>query len=222
MLIAGVDRMTAGLRMQFRRLEYTADNQANSSTPGFRQTLAGLRSGELSSWRDDSEGRLGLTGRGFDIALPEGVYLLVDSPGGKRYTRRGDLKVDPQGFLTLGSGERVLADNESPIRIQDFSQAVLSQDGEVTLKGKSLAKLGRYRVGELVNRGGSLLEPVPGSQVVEADDPIRTGALELSNVEIERNQTDLMETVQRARIYAQAALVQDGTVDRALREILGR
>jgi flagellar basal-body rod protein FlgF len=66
-----------------------------------------------------------------DIALAEKSVLTVQAPNGDlAFTRRGDLKVNPQGQLENGSGHLVLG-NGGPIAVPPGMQVSINPDGTV-------------------------------------------------------------------------------------------
>ena len=71
------------------------------------------------------------TGRPMDIALAEKSVLTVQAPNGElAFTRRGDLKVNPQGQLENGSGHLVLG-NGGPIAVPPGMEVSINPDGTV-------------------------------------------------------------------------------------------
>lgn len=222
MLVKGLESTVLGLKREFYQLENVANNQANSHTPGFKQTLSGVRDGIFSQWRDDSTGSIENTGRELDLSLPEGHYFQVESGDRVLFTRRADLKRDQEGYLTVGSGERILDANGRPVKVKDLAHTVLGSDGSVIEGGKPVAVLGRFQVSAFTSSGGALLVAHPEATVSPSNVEVRTHTLESSNVDPSLNQTELLATVGRSRIYGQASVIQDSTIDRALREMFGR
>jgi flagellar basal-body rod protein FlgF len=77
------------------------------------------------------------TGRPMDIALAEKAVLTVQAPNGDlAFTRRGDLKVNPQGQLENGSGHLVLG-NGGPIAVPPGMVVSINPDGTVYAKDPS-------------------------------------------------------------------------------------
>ena len=222
MLVKGISKVTRGLGREFQRLEAISANQANSTTPGFHQTLTGVRQGRLDKWRDDSPGAIELTNRAQDLAPTPGNYFQVQRNGATFLTKRGDLQMDTEGFLIIGSGERLLDSTEQPIRVNNIGLTEFTESGDVYVNKKMVATVGRVKVDKVIERGGTLYTPARDAKTSASTDPVMVGAIEGSNSEVARNQTDLMATIQRARVYAQAATLQDGTIQSALQDILGR
>ena len=221
MLVKGIQRMTNGVVDEFVRARAVAQNQANLDTPGFKQTLHGVRQGVLDRWRDDTHGPLKETGRGLDVAAPPGVYFEVEKDGQAVLTTRGDLRMDPQGFLTVGSGEKILDRAGNTIKVESLDSTTIDQSGNVYSDRKIVATLNRVRVDEVDQLGGTLFTPKVDTKIAEDTGELSIGSLTASNADLTRNQTDLIATIHRAQIYTQAATLQDGTIDRAIRALLG-
>ena len=98
------------------------NNLANISTTGFRADLHSFSSTPVegpgvesrvnavveSYGSDMSSGPITNTGRNLDIAIKGNGFFAVQSPdGGEAYTRAGDLRVNPGGLLTTGTGDLV-------------------------------------------------------------------------------------------------------------------
>lgn len=221
MLVPGIQRMATGLSQEFLRLRSISQNQANLETPGFKQTLAGLRQGTMDQWRDDQEGPVVETSRGLDIRPPSGTYFEIEKNGRTLLTRRGDLRMDDAGYLVVGSGERILNSSGAPIKVSRLDQVSIDGDGQVRDKGKVTDQIRRVRVSAVNELGGTLYSAKGDAKITEDRTPIDIGVLDGSNADLTRNQTDLVATIQRARIFTNAASLQDQTVDRAIRAMLG-
>ena len=154
-LLIGLSRQTT----LERHLGLIANNLANVNTNGFKgdQTLFEeyLSSGahednfrpadrrvsyvqDRGSFHDLKQGALERTGNPLDIAISGDGFLTVQSAGGERYTRDGNLQVTSTGQLVTNSGEAVLG-TSGPIVFQPTDHDItISQDGTVTvLEGAS-------------------------------------------------------------------------------------
>jgi len=187
-----------GAAARTRQLDRVADTLANADTPGFRAEHPTFRSvvakeGSVSQTYTEEEstalslqaGRLNETGRGLDLALPEGIYLALDR--GKEapaFTRAGHLELGADGSLQ-SMGHRVLDASGAPIFLPTDVEPSLLQDGEVMVEGRQVATLGRFAVeGALKREGVSLLVPAEkGIKVQRSDAKLRVGVVELSNLE---------------------------------------
>lgn len=212
--------MVQGLEKEGRRLEALAQNLANATTAAYAATGAGDRSGGFEQWLRPGAGTVETTGRGLDVALPEGVYLSVATPQGPRFGRRGDLAVRGDGTLTTGDGLPVLDRRGGEIRVSG-GPASIAPDGSVWAGSRRVAEVGLWRLPAVAEPGGTLFSPVPGTPPQPAVASLLVGALERSNVEVEREMVDLTASVRRAGAMQGFARLQDATLERAITE-LGR
>lgn len=131
----------------------TANNLANASTVGFRADLHQARSmqafgdghptrvfslTERPGYRFDS-GALMSTGNDFDVAVEGQGWIAVQGENGlESYTRRGDLKISPNGLVTNGAGHLVLG-NGGPIALPPFDKVDIGNDGTITIRPQGAA-----------------------------------------------------------------------------------
>lgn len=212
--------MVEGLRREAARLDLLAHNLANLGTAAFRASGAGVREGEFTTWLDPRPGPVEATGRALDVALPPGVFLAVSTPAGIRYTRRGDLRVEPGGRLVTGAGHPVLSPEQEEIRLP-AGPAAVTPGGGVQVAGREVARLGRFRLEAVAEPGGTLFTPAAGAEVRPEEADLLPGSLERSNVAFEEEMVELTAALRRAEMFGLFARVQDETLGRAIQE-LGR
>lgn len=185
-----------------------SNNLANANTTGFRSDFEQFRSmpvfgpGHPSRVYAMTEnpgtnfagGPIQTTGRDLDVAIQDKGFIAVQRPDGSEgYTRAGDLRIAPGGFVTTGAGHLVLGDN-GPISLPNYEQLAIGVDGTISIRAvgqqaNALAIVDRIKLvnpelseldkGEdgllYLKNGGGALEPDAGVNVV-------SGALEGSNV----------------------------------------
>lgn len=227
-MVQGVPAIVSNMLALWQRHEVIANNLANASTPGFKRddllpvpppaqpTAAGGGTVPDSvpaalQWTDFSQGLIHHTGRDLDVALNGPGFLVVDTPGGLRYTRNGTLSLGPDGFLVTASGAKVLG-QRGPIRVPP-GRVTITPPGEVRVAGQTVDTL---RVVEfpapqrLLKEGNGLFvpadpaaepRPATGSQVVGE-------SLEGSNVspvEAMVSMIEILRTYEAAQRAIQAA-----------------
>jgi flagellar basal-body rod protein FlgF len=148
-----------------RNLEIIAANLANANTPGFKQTvgtfhaelqrfapwasLPGAGASIQPHWpelgdvrMDFSEGPLRATGRPLDIAVRGGAFLAVDTPAGRRYTRKGRLHMNSRGELVDGTGNTFVDEAGGTVRIPPGTESItISVEGEVVADEQTAGRL---------------------------------------------------------------------------------
>ena len=194
------------------------NNLANVSTTGFRADFEQFRSmpvfGDGYGSRvytmserprtDLSDGALQTTGRALDMAVNGDGWFAVQTPdGGEAYTRRGDLRVSPNGQLVNGAGQVMLGD-AGPLVIPPFDKIDIGDDGSITIQplGQgpgNLAIVGRVKLVtpdlEQLDKGLDGLMHLPEGELAPPDAGVRLipGALEASNVNAVGAMVNMME-----------------------------
>ncbi len=200
-----------------------ANNLANVSTFGFKAMLDNFQSepvvGTGSNARvyvsaqhagaDFRAGAVMSTGRDLDIAINGDGWLAVQADDGTTaYSRRGDLRFDPNGLLLNGSNQIVMGEG-GPVTIPQFESLTIGRDGTITIRPAG------QDASALVTIDRLLLVNPPSEQLIRGNDglfrtrdgldappdasvALTSGALEGSNV----NAVDAMvRMIDYARFY---------------------
>jgi flagellar basal-body rod protein FlgF len=148
---------------QQRAMDVTANNLANTNTPGYRnervqfsdwidrQTGTTATKGihsisymqDRATWRETQAGTLTHTGNPYDLALSSDGYFTVSTKNGPRLTRDGRFGLGANGTLMDSAGNAVLDTNGKPIQIPSTStQVSISGDGTISSEDGQLGKIG--------------------------------------------------------------------------------
>lgn len=200
------------------------DAQQNPTPVG---TQVGLGVRVTSTQTDQRQGTLQPTGRDLDVAIQGQGYLKVTDPSTQTpmYTRAGNLDINANGQLVIGSAQtgRLL---DPPIDIpQDATNVVINSNGVVMarLPGQvELAELGQVQLSQFVNPDGLLkvgenmyqqtdasgqgLDANPGDDGLGV---LNQGYLEASNVEPVQELIDLITTQRAFELNSQAVQAGD-------------
>jgi flagellar basal-body rod protein FlgF len=220
-----------------RQLDVVANNVANVNTNGFKADhqlfeeylTSGAHEDNFQSsdrrvsyvqdrgtYRDISQGPIQRTGNPLDIAIDGAGFLAVQTAGGERYTRDGNLHLNNTGQLVTTSGDAVLGTG-GPIVFQPTDHDItISPDGTVTvLEGSNRADSirGKLRIvgfadPQTAQKQGNNLYAAIGDAVPQPDpkSTIQQGSIEKSNVSAVG---EMSHMVQVMRTYQQiATLVQ--------------
>lgn len=201
-------------------------NLANVHTVGFRADLTAFRAMPVfgpgyptrvyaqaeRSGVDLSPGPITQTGRELDVAVNGDGFIAARAPDGtETYTRRGDLRIGPNGLLETGDGLTVLG-NGGPISIPQAEKIEIGADGTVSLRpvgqaANALVVLDRIKLvrpdpAQLVKGADGLLR-LEGAMVAEPDASVRltTGALEGSNVDAVGALVNLIALARRYELH---------------------
>ena len=234
-----------------RQLNVIANNVANVNTAGFKSEkpvfeeflMPGASAGEFrgrdqsfsyvqdrATWHDFTQGPVEKTGNSLDVALDGRAFLVVQAPGGERYTRNGALLINAQGQLVTNEGVPVVGDS-GPITFQPGDQDVhLAKDGSVTVREGNNAQAdsvrGKLRLVEfdapqrLTKQGSSMFSAPAGVNSQPAKEAgIRQGFVEKSNVNSVAEMSRMIEVM---RSYASVAsmLQQQGDMRKSAIERL--
>ncbi len=130
-----------------RQMDVIAHNIANATTSGFkaesmllepvpvdageRQRLAFVQ--DLGMVRDLSPGPITTTGNPFDLAIEGAGYFAIQTAGGVRYGRSGQLHLNDVGELATADGDPVLDDGGAPLALPlDAGPITIAADGTVS------------------------------------------------------------------------------------------
>ncbi len=181
-------------------------------------------SGDVGVQTDITGGAIKTTARQLDIALEGEGYLAVNTAEGVRYTRRGDLRVDPQGRLVTQAGDPVIAGGGEVILQSGNSQSAsikISSDGEITDGDRPLGKLriaefGNPRALEYV--GSDLFKATTHSGAIDGQPRtrVRQNALETSNVRPVQDMTGMMQASRQFEMSRNAMMAYDTMLDAAI------
>lgn len=151
----GIYLALSGAVLKERQLDVISQNLSNVNTNGYKkdkiafrdylieqqnglnEDQEGKRMADLSEIMTDySPGALRQTGNNLDVAI-DGPGFISLAHG--QYTRRGDLKIDGEGYLTSNIGERVQGENGDIKLPQGDIQ--ISGNGEIFVDGVAADKI---------------------------------------------------------------------------------
>lgn len=245
-MIRGLISGLTAMRAQVLNQEVTGNNLANSNTTAFskdRVTFSsfndvlmyrleqgrspasiGRFSGGTVVHRvetDRSSGPVEITGEPLDIVLNPGDYLRVLTESGVRYTRKGDLKVSVDGFVTAG-GYKVLGRSGNPIYAGDAVSCRIAEDGVVTVLDKRVDVLDVVTAGQSaspIKEGNSLFRIDPRDLERKALPRVTAGALEQSSVDPVSEMVNLIIAMRAYEAAQKAVSAHDETLDHAVNRV---
>ena len=228
-LLVGLSRQTT----LERHLDVISNNLANVNTTGYKadQMLFEeyLNSGahednfsppdrrvsyvqDRGTFRNMTQGASQPTNNPLDVAISGAGFLVVQTAGGERYTRDGNLHLNNTGQLVTGSGDAVLG-TSGPIVFQPTDHDIsISQDGTITvLEGSSRTDSirGKLRVvnfadaQKLLKEGGNLFSAGEGgAPQQDTKSIIQQGYVEKSNV---NSVVEMSRMIEVMRTYTSVA-----------------
>lgn len=236
-MFSGYYTIASGLITSQRNVETIGNNLMNIKTPGYRKEriVNSAFEQELMS-RMDSSGKKVLgdgigatvaivgdsltqfntglfkeTGRGLDVAINGNGFFNIKGQDGKTYlTRNGSFDIDKEGYLVLPGIGRVQGRNgDISVKTSDIT---IASDGTVTRADGAV--LGKILVTSTDDN--SVLERTPNglftSQTpltASADSELIQNSLELSNVDMNTELTDLIAAQRRLQSCSSALKIID-------------
>ncbi|WP_448587363.1 flagellar hook-basal body protein [Thermocrinis sp.] len=217
----GIYVLSSGVLVQQRKLETLTHNLANANTPAFKSELIlagvwdtpnGQREGDISPENPTNnflypvvervhtllvQGPLRQTSNPLDLAIEGDGFFALRSGGEVLYTRKGNFRIDSEGYLVNELGMRVLDENGREIRVEgDLSFA---SEGSVFSNGNFIGRLGVYTLANPQKVGRDLFtgEPQQAQNL-----RVMQGFLEDSNVNAIMEMARLIETHRAHETYA--------------------
>lgn len=202
-------------RAEFADLMYHVQEYAGTSTSDVTKSPTGIEVGlgvrPTAINKIFSEGSLKQTDNQLDLAVTGAGFFKLQLPDGTEvYSRNGAFKVDSNGTIVNSDGYTLIPEVVIP---SDATNVTIGTDGTVTVvqPGQTQAtQVGQITTTNFINPAGlhsmgdnlyietdSSGQPVEGTPGVDGLGVIRQGFVELSNVELVVELTDLI-TGQRA------------------------
>jgi flagellar basal-body rod protein FlgG len=239
----GIYIATSGAVLKQTQLEVISQNIANANTAGYKkdrvsfkdylfQTEASMEPDgrdmtEYSGSKTDlSNGNTVKTGNTLDIAIEGDGFIALE---GDRYTRKGDLKKNSEGFLTTHDGIKVLGQG-GPINLPaDSVQISIDLEGKVSVvtAGSTLpTEIDTIKVvdfgpaANLTKTGDGLFTANAGAGTASTS-TIKQGYLETSNVDVVKEMVHMIETMREFESYQKAIQTFDNATSKVTND-LGR
>jgi flagellar hook protein FlgE len=178
-----------------------------------------------------TQGALSTTARPTDLGISgKGFFKVVDSTGSEFYTRAGDFVLDDQGNLLTNGGLSVQDSGGANITIPTLNTLAsfkVNKDGSIDLARldgtvqKGFATIGLFNFANpnaLKREGENLLSNFneaagPETAIVPGQSDIIQGTLELSNVDLTQQFSDLIVAQRAFQANSRVITVSDSVMD---------
>lgn len=235
-MVRAIYTAAMGMLSDAFKLDSTANNLANVDTTGYKKDIPTFsayqeRSVYLSSDRrtpigtlpyscvvdrvyvDPSEGALLYTANPLDLAIVGSGYFAVQRQNEVFYTRAGNFKLDPEGYIVNADGLRLLDVNAQPIVFQhgySIDEEGFVKDGA----GNTITRIAVYSFESernLRKYGYTLFSPTEesGPPVTANNFRILSGHVELSNVNAVTEMVKMIELQRHFEITQKIVLAED-------------
>lgn len=222
-----IESARAILSVSERRMEATANNVANLTTPGFKaQKLYSEVFSEASklapnnaelSRTDLAQGKLSKTSNPLDLAIGgAGFFRFMGADGSLVYSRQGQFRRDGEGRMINPQGLALQGADGGNVVLASPDAQILA-DGTVLVDGAAVAKIGLYQPAEgtvPTSMGGSLFAFADAEEVREPQ--LHSGMVEASNVALADEMVALMEAIRSAEGGARLVQTYDDLMGKAI------
>ena len=229
----GIYIALSGAVLKDTQMEVITQNLANAATVGYKKdNIAfkdyiipqdmvnsqpdGTAMSSISGLKTDfSNGNLIKTGNPLDIAIDGDGFIALE---GNRYTRRGDLKKDSEGYLVSYNGIKVLGDN-GPIRLPD-GMVQINDKGNISVNGIQIGsiKIINFQDKEdLKKTGGSIF--VTNNEGIKSKTILKQGYVETSNVDVVKEMVHMLAALREFEAYQKAIQTLEDAVSKINNEI---
>ncbi len=208
----GIFIALSGAVLKEKQMELIAQNLANSNASAYKKLQIafkdhlvhpdGVEDGRTMAdvaavTTDFSPGGIHATGNPLDLALEGEGFLALEK---NRFTRRGDLLRNAEGYLTTRSGIPVLGNN-GPVWLPE-GRVEIGPRGEITVNQVPIDTLQIVEIPEpkaMVRLGEDLYQTDQPTRPSSAR--VKQGYLEGSNVEVVREMTRIILTLREFQAF---------------------
>lgn len=187
----------------------------------------GVKIGE--NYTDFSQGSFRITENTYDLALAGEGFFAVEFTNkagdtSTMYTRAGQFALNKDGDLVTQDGDYVLDVNNRHIRLNTLQDATISDNGIITQNGRAVAQIQVADFEDydyLEKYGESYYRPLEGARRINADAAIKSGYLEMANVQTVSEMVNLISITRAYESNQKIIQTYDDTLDTAVNQ-LGR
>jgi flagellar basal-body rod protein FlgF len=212
-----------------RRMEASAQNIANITTPGYRaqrlfedlvnfDAIDAIKSGTVvKTALDLTNGKLINTGNPFDLALGGSGFFVVHSADGTFYTRDGQFSRDRDGRLVMANG--MALQSESGDIVVNSDDVTVTSDGVILDAGQPIARIaivGTQDSTALESLGGGLFRTDVGNMQPVNSPQVHQRMVEASNVSTADEMIALMAALRSAESGQKVVQAYDDLIGQAL------
>lgn len=187
----------------------------------------GVKIGE--NYTDYGQGSFRITNNTFDLALAGDGFFAVeftDRQGetSTKYTRAGQFTLNRDGYLVTQEGDYVLNAQNGRIRLNNLQDAEIDSAGIIRQNGAAVAQIQVVDFQDydyLEKYGETYFQPVEGASMINSDAEVKSGCLEMSNVQIVSEMVNLINITRAYESNQKVVQTYDGSLDIAVNQ-LGR
>lgn len=201
------------------------DSSENPNTAKRLGTLnLGVKIGE--NYTDFSQGSFRITGNTFDLALAgEGFFTVEftnkEGETSTKYTRDGSFTLDTDGYLVTADGDYVMG-TRGRIKLNPLKETAIDDNGFISQDGVTVAalKITDFTDYSYIEKyGENYYQPVDGAKTKYAEATVKSGYLEMSNVQTVSEMVNLISITRAYESNQKIMQTYDETLDIAVNQI---
>lgn len=185
----------------------------------------GVKIGE--NYTDYSQGSFRITDNTYDLALSgEGFFAIeFTNKAGEtdtKYTRAGQFTLNKDGYLVTEEGDYVLDTQNRRIRLNTLIDSQITDDGTIYQNDRAVARIQVTDFSDydyLEKYGETYYQPIEGAQTTAANAKVKSGYLEMSNVQVVSEMVNLISITRAYESNQKVVQTIDGTLDVAANQI---
>lgn len=231
----GIYIALSGATLKQAHMDIISNNLANANTAGFKRDKISFQEYLVSQMNNRIEnpdgrtmtffgsvatdfvpGSIVHTGNALDVAIDgEGMLSLENG----QYTRRGDLKLDNEGYVVNNRGIKVLG-SSGPIQITGPGRIDINDSGEISVNNAAVdtLKLVDFKDGAGLTKVGddAFTAEQPGSVSLST---IKQGYIEKSNVDAVKEMVQMITALRDFQTFQKAIQTYDDAIGRVLSDM---
>ncbi len=185
----------------------------------------GVKIGE--NYTDYSQGSFRITDNTYDLALSGDGFFAIEftNKAGEtdtKYTRAGQFTLNKDGYLVTEEGDYVLDTQNRRIRLNTLIDSKITDDGTIYQNDRAVARIQVTDFADydyLEKYGETYYQPIEGAQTTAANAQVKSGYLEMSNVQVVSEMVNLISITRAYESNQKVVQTIDGTLDVAANQI---
>ncbi len=187
----------------------------------------GVKIGE--NYTDFTQGSFRVTDNTYDLALAGDGFFTIEftNKAGETstmYTRNGQFTLNREGYLVTQDGDYVLDTQNRRIQLNTLLDSEIGSDGTITQAGRAVARIQVTDFEDynyLEKYGETYYRPVEGAKTTQADADVKSGYLEMANVQVVSEMVNLISITRAYESNQKIIQAYDDTLETAVTQ-LGR
>lgn len=187
----------------------------------------GVKIGE--NYTDFTQGSFRVTDNTYDLALAGDGFFTIEftNKAGETstmYTRNGQFTLNREGYLVTQDGDYVLDTQNRRIQLNTLLDSEIGSDGTITQAGRAVARIQVTNFEDynyLEKYGETYYRPVEGAKTTQADADVKSGYLEMANVQVVSEMVNLISITRAYESNQKIIQAYDDTLETAVTQ-LGR